>query len=119
MKPQATDREIHEYVRDRIRQALGGRSWAWLAQASGVPASTLSNQVNRPKFSLGVLVRIARALDHDPAYFLPVSGNDDTPASEEVGELVVQVERLLEQIRRRTGGPWKDDAVSEIRDLGS
>lgn len=71
-------RELHFQIRSQIETELGERTWGWLAQASGVPASTLSNQVNRPKFSLDVLSRIADALGKDITYFFPASplGNE-------------------------------------------
>jgi len=64
---------LHAEIRSRIEAELGERTWSWLAQASGIPASTLSNQINRPRFSLDVVSRIADALGKDITYFVPVS----------------------------------------------
>ncbi len=45
-----SSRRLHGAIRRRIEAYLSGRTWSWLADASGVPQSTLSNQVNRPRF---------------------------------------------------------------------
>ncbi len=66
-----TGRQLHEHVRDQIHNALGRRTMSWLAKASGVPPSTLSNQLLRPRISLDTLTRVANALDRDPASLLP------------------------------------------------
>ena len=65
------NKDLHAEIRSRIKTELGVRTWSWLAQASGVPPSTLSNQVNRPRFTLDVLVRIADALGKNLSHFLP------------------------------------------------
>jgi hypothetical protein len=65
------NRDVHAEIRSRIEAELGERTWSWLAQASGAPPSTLSNQVNRPRFTLDVPVRIAGALEKDLSHFLP------------------------------------------------
>lgn len=65
------DRELHAHIKRRIQRELRGRSWSWLADASGIPQSTLAGQSARPKFSLDVLVRIAATLGRSPSYFLP------------------------------------------------
>jgi hypothetical protein len=62
---------LHEYIRARIENALGRRSWAWLAKATGPPKSTLMEQASKPRFSLVTLIRIARVLDENVNYFLP------------------------------------------------
>ena len=72
-----TDRTLHAEIRTRIKSELGGRPWSWLAQASGVPPWTLSNQVNRPRFSLDVLARIAVALEKDLRDLLPSCSKSD------------------------------------------
>lgn len=64
-------RELHRFVRAQVIRRLGSRTWKWLAHRSGIPPSTLSSQVSRPKFSLEVVVRIAHALGEDPASLLP------------------------------------------------
>lgn len=64
-------REMHEDIKRRIEEQLGSRTWSWLANASGVPQSTLASQAARPKFSLDVLVKLASALDVNVALLLP------------------------------------------------
>jgi predicted transcriptional regulator len=59
------DRETHQQIRQRIEKELGGRTWSWLAKVTGIPPSTLSNQVNRPRFTLEVIRRVGKALDLD------------------------------------------------------
>ena len=63
--------ELHRQIRERIESCLGDRTWRWLSEASGVPQSTLSNQLSRPRFSLKVLLRIANALEKDLSFFIP------------------------------------------------
>ncbi len=59
------NRNLHHQIRANIEHALDGRTWSWLAEKSGVPASTLSNQRSRPCFSLEVLSKVAEALGTD------------------------------------------------------
>lgn len=75
-----TNRLLHKRILMQIERALAGRSWAWLSHASGVPASTLSNQVTRPKFTLDVLQRIAVALDRPITFFLQGAEDEIQPA---------------------------------------
>jgi len=98
--PPTTGRALHLFVRSRIELALGPRPWKWLAAESGVATSTLSSQVNRPKFSLDTLVRIAAALDRPIAYFLP-----DEPGQSDVErkEALEELEALVRQARRTLG----------------
>lgn len=70
-KEAALSRELHLEILSRIEAELGGRTWGWLAQASAIPQSTLSNQINRPRFTLDVLERIAEALGVDLVKLLP------------------------------------------------
>lgn len=56
------DRWVHHRIRSNIEAALDGRSWTWLAEEIGIPQSTLSGQVCKPKFSLGVVLRISGVL---------------------------------------------------------
>lgn len=58
-------RGLHVRMRDRIEEALGGRSWTWLADQIDVPQSTLSGQASKPRFSLNVAWRISRVLGVD------------------------------------------------------
>jgi len=58
-------RALHLHIRTTVELALGDRSWKWLAHQIGVPQSTLSGQVSKPKFSLDVVWRMARVLDLD------------------------------------------------------
>lgn len=62
---------IHAYIRRQIERELEDRSWAWLAHEADVPQSTLATQVGRPRFSIAVLVQVARVFEKDLAYFLP------------------------------------------------
>lgn len=64
-------RELHDHIRRQIERRLGGRSWTWLAEESGVPRTTLASQSKRPKFSVDVLLRVATALDQDVTDLLP------------------------------------------------
>jgi hypothetical protein len=76
---EASERLLHEYVRAQLQRALGGRSWKWLSARSGVPQSTLSNQVGRPRFTLGVLLRVAAALEYPLGFFF-LSADPEAPA---------------------------------------
>lgn len=60
-----TGRLLHYRIRERAVRALAGRSWAWLASEAGIPQSTLSTQLAKPKFSVETLCRIARVLELD------------------------------------------------------
>jgi len=94
-------RALHCYVRDRLRANLGSRSWTWLSEASGVPQSTLSNQLSKPKFSLEVIVRVAHALGIETASLLPPPSavdSDGSPADDPFEELA----RIVEELRKRT-----------------
>ena len=64
-------REVHEHIRRRLEQRLGGRSWSWLAREAGLPKSTLTDQARVPRFELYTLLRVAKALDSDLAALLP------------------------------------------------
>jgi hypothetical protein len=55
----------HRRIRAGIEEALGSRSWAWLAREAHIPQSTLSTQVTKPKFNVETLCRIARVLEID------------------------------------------------------
>ncbi len=57
--------QLHTYIRARIEQALGGRSWNWLSRTAGIPQSTLASQVAKPRFSVDVLLLVATALEKD------------------------------------------------------
>lgn len=70
MRNQDLDR-IHQHILGRVEEALGRRTWSWLAREAGIPQSTLATQAGKPRFSIGVLVSIARALEKDMSYFLP------------------------------------------------
>ena len=72
MSDMLTGRALHLFIRDRITEALGHRTYTCLAEKSGVPHSTLSGQLCKPKLSLDVLVRVASALERHPADFLPL-----------------------------------------------
>lgn len=69
----------HVEIRTRIETMLRGRTWRWLAQASGVPPSTLSNQLARPKFTIDVLYRLAEALECQAIDLLPCHGDSEYP----------------------------------------
>lgn len=104
MKPPLTGPKLHKYVKNRIDATLGSRTYSWLAQASGVPQSTLSNQLNRPKFSLEVLVRVAVALQRPVRDFLPDSGTTDSQShSHQADRLIAELEHVIAQARRRVG----------------
>lgn len=93
---------LHDHIKAKILSALSGRPLSWLAEKSGVPQSTLSTQMLRPKFSLEVLLKVSAALERDITDFLPEPQvrAAATPGSE---ELLQDVERLLEAIRARYG----------------
>lgn len=82
-------REYHLRVRQKVLEALGDRSWKWLSEQSGVPQSTLSTQVTRPRFSIEVLLRLAAALEKDVSFFLiaetPSSSAEDAERSKAAG----------------------------------
>jgi hypothetical protein len=96
-------RELHCYVRRQIEEALGDRPWLWLAKASGVAPSTLSTQLNRPKFSLDVLARVAHALRVDIAYLLPGNDRSKPVVDNQVRELLLALESAVAQAKVRYG----------------
>jgi hypothetical protein len=65
------DRAVHYHIRDVLQGALGDRTWRWLAEEIGVPQSTLSGQVSKPKFSVAVVWKAARVLDLDFHELMP------------------------------------------------
>ena len=89
-------REIHHHIRARIGEALGGRSWNWLAHESGVPQSTLAQQSSRPKFSVEVLWRISRALDVDFGYLLP-GGPESDKEDEDMREALHRISEIAKR----------------------
>lgn len=91
-------RELHRFVRHRIEAARGDRPWSWLAEESGVSASTLSTQVTRPKFSVDVLIAIAGALGREASDFLPRSHG---PARRPVDDVLDDLSRFLGHSRSR------------------
>ena len=89
--------ELHRHVRLRIELALSKRSWNWLSQETGVPQSTLASQAGKPKFSLEVLVLVARALDRDIRYFLPPEELGElslTPAGDALNQVAAVIARV-------------------------
>jgi hypothetical protein len=99
----SSNRRLHAQVRERIERALCGRSVSWLAAASGVPQSTLASQMAKPKFSLDVLVRVARALEEDLAYFL--STEQKTHHAPSAQCVLSDLEAVIEKWRTRTAMP--------------
>lgn len=97
-------RTLHLYVRERILSVLGDRPLKWLASSAGVPTSTLSAQLLRPKFSLEVVVRVADALGLDPCELLPPSHSQ--PAISRA-DLVQQIVRLAHELGRYDGDPQR------------
>jgi len=80
--------ELHRRIRERIESCLDDRTWRWLSEASGVPQSTLSNQLSRPRFSLKVLLHVANALEKDLSFFIetyPKRAFDDDDRSAGIG----------------------------------
>lgn len=63
--PAGMGRRLQVDLKNRIEEALSGRSWKWLAERIGVPQSTLAGQVAKPRFSLEVVWKIAQVLDLD------------------------------------------------------
>jgi len=66
-----TSRELNAHIHREIVRGLGGRSWTWLARESGLPQSTLADQARVGRFSLYVLIHVARALGRPLDHFLP------------------------------------------------
>lgn len=93
-----SSRRLHEHIRDRIKSALYGRPVKWLAKEAGVPQSTLARQMARPKFSLDVLLRVARTLEKDFAFFLSWETPNSVPAA---GWMLADLEEVGEKWRRR------------------
>lgn len=89
-------KELHEYILSRVKQRLGSRSWRWLADRAGVPRTTLVTQASRPKFSVDVLVSVARALDRDVGHFLPGPA-DEQPSDVEVKQALEVLVRHLSE----------------------
>lgn len=91
-------RQLHGYILMRVQLALGRRSWSWLARQAGVAQSTLASQAAKPKFSIEVLVRIARALDRPIAYFLP--GPDASAVMRRAADdALAQIEEIIARAR--------------------
>ncbi|MBU8832369.1 helix-turn-helix domain-containing protein [Mycolicibacterium goodii] len=65
--------QLIEEVGSRIRAQMGRRrvSMAALSRSTGIPRATLTNQIDHCGVTVLTLVRIAEALDADPAEFLP------------------------------------------------
>ena len=103
MEPCLTGRPLHEHIRCQIELALGRRSWAWLAETSGVPQSTLSNQTSRPRFSIDVLMRVSAALDRPPSFFLPDAGSPAASYDDRAAETLQALERLVDEARQSLG----------------
>ena len=87
-------RDLHTHIRTRIEFALDGRSWSWLARKCGVPQSTLASQKGKPRFTLGVLVSVANALERPITDFLPPNGPDRDLS---YGEFVRKLEALVSE----------------------
>lgn len=85
MRNRELDR-VHQHILTRVELALGRRTWSWLAREAGIPQSTLATQAGKPRFSIGVLVSVARALEKDISYFLPPIDIPVDEASEDVGD---------------------------------
>lgn len=91
---------VQRYILERMKEALDGRSWSWLAERAGLSQSTLAQQVGRvddpndwPKFSVAVIVRAAAALRRPVAWFFP--GADDA-------ELEADAYRQIAAVVQRT-----------------
>ena len=93
-------REVHHRIRSRIQEALGERSWNWLAKTAGIPQSTLAHQAAKPKFSVEVLWRCSIALGVDIGYFFPRRGD---PAQNAVGDAVRRTQKLAHDAARGIG----------------
>jgi len=91
-------RSIHVLALGRIESALNGRPWSWLSEKSGVPQSTLSAQINRPKFTVDVLVAIADALEMSVADLLAPEGYD-AGGQRELQQLLNRLEQLIRETR--------------------
>ena len=65
------DRAVHIFIRGELDRRRKGRTWSALAEEADIPQSTLSNQLSRPRFSVDVLVRLARVLDISVRDLLP------------------------------------------------
>lgn len=77
-------REVQERVAQRVRDALDGRSLRWLSQQSGIPCSTLSWQLKKPRLTLTTILRIAPILGVHSSELIPDpaeldDGGDITP----------------------------------------
>ncbi|ORA24942.1 helix-turn-helix domain-containing protein [Mycobacterium aquaticum] len=66
---------LREDVGSRIRARMGGKriSMSALSQMTDIPRSTLAHQIDRSGLTVQTLVLVAKALDSDPAEFLPTS----------------------------------------------
>jgi len=117
MQKPVTGQALYAHVREKLRIALGDRTWKWLAEASGIPPSTLSSQMTRPKFSLDVLVRVAHTLGKEVSHFLPDQAVSASGQSQEA--LLDELEKLVSGARRQVGDPQIPNRTTEIRKSGA
>jgi hypothetical protein len=93
--------ELHHHIRRTLEQALGARSWNWLARTSGVAQSTLASQLSRPKFSVEVLWRVCLALDLEFGELLPTvpltNNGDEAARASRLRELSALAARLADE----------------------
>lgn len=110
-----TDRSLHEYIKLVVEKRLAGRPTKWLSAESGVPQSTLSIQLTRPKFSLDVLSKIAPPLGLRISDFFPVEASDPKRSPETNTELLLDLEAMVERYRIRSGRNLLGEKDSRFR----
>ena len=98
------DPSLHQFIKKRIEASLSGRTVKWLAEASGVPQSTLSTQFARPKFSIDVLARVAGPLGLSVSEFFAEQHPPQQQEHQVSDDLLVDLEDLIEKHRVRCGG---------------
>lgn len=59
-------RRLHRHIADVLERARGRRTWTSIAAETGIPQSTLSSQVTKPKFSVETVYLLMKALEVDP-----------------------------------------------------
>lgn len=59
-------RSLHRHIAAVLERARGKRTWTSLAAETGIPQSTLSSQVTKPKFSIETVYLLMLALEVDP-----------------------------------------------------
>jgi transcriptional regulator with XRE-family HTH domain len=92
---------LHKHLRERVREAmrLTNTRQADLVNRTGIPKSTISQQLQTGRFDIEVLWKIARALSKDVGWFFPAPrARKMTP--DRAAQIVQKVEAVIEWGKR-------------------